>query len=291
VWWIPDAASANGLRLVGVGYQGDQDVFRFVNPNGNTSTVGVGVICLYTKTSFTTSASPTPGPGPQHLIMSERSARVTVGAQETVSRTLGCKGKTDFVTAGGIGGRLAGNVDVIRSGGGPKATKWPFVLRNPGNGDARVTLFVKCLSPWAEGHALTIDGLPSNAPDGVAKCKAGQIAIRPATEGSLTNDPLFNCLDPVTTQRINHHHRLFAKTVHGVAGGDRPRTLTCAKGYEAIAPSATPDRGARLIRSVPSGRRWTFAFDGDGGKVAVTCLKGATTPEIADVVGQTIEEG
>lgn len=290
-WSISGASNSNGLRLVGIGYQGDQDVFRFVNPNGDAGFVSVGVICLGQKTSYTGSASPGAGPGPQKLLMSEETYPATIFAGDTLTANRGCAGKTDIVTAGGIGGPDASDVRVVRSGGGSKATRWRFVLRNTGSGAAHIKLYVKCLSPWAGGHTLVIDGLPSQAPDGVQKCEPGQIPIRPSTEGSLTADARYLCLERNTTQRINHNHRLNTKTISSAVGGGATKTLTCAAHYDAIAPRVDAADGARLVRSVPHGRSWTFGFAGSGkSTVTVTCLKTGTTPEVAQPITQQVVE-
>jgi hypothetical protein len=290
-WNITGASNSRGLRLVGIGYQGDQDVFRFVNPNGDAGFVSFGVICVGTKTSFSNSASPGAGPGPQKLLMSEKSRAATVAPGKTLTTTLGCAGKTDIVTAGGIGGADAADLRVVRSGGGAKQTKWPFVLRNAGGGAAHVKLYVKCLSPWAEGHTLVVDGVPSAAPDGMADCQPGQISIRPSTEGSLSESPVYRCLERTTTQRINHYHRLNTKTINSVVGGGASKTLSCAATYDAIAPQVDAAKGARLVRSVPDGRHWTFGFAGSGkSTVTVTCLKTGTTPEVARPVTQPLEQ-
>lgn len=289
-WSIGGSSNANGLRLVGVGYQGDQDVFRFVNPNGDSGFVSFGVICLGVKTSFTGSASPGAGPGPQKLLMSEREVSVTVPAKGTLTQTVGCAGKTDIVTAGTVG-QTEQDIRVVRSGGGSKATKWPFVLRNRSAAASQLKLYVKCLSPWAEGHTLVVDGLPSQAPDGVKACEPGQIEIRRSTEGSLTANARYLCLERNTTQRINHTHRLHTKTVTGTVPGDFVKTLSCPRRYQAIAGDVTGAKHARLVSEIPFGRAWTFAFRGrSASKVSITCLKTGTTSEVAQPVTQEVVE-
>ncbi|MCW2989672.1 MAG: Conserved repeat protein [Solirubrobacterales bacterium] len=284
-WSIPGSANSNGLRLVGIGYQGDQDVFRFVNPGNDRSFVAVGVICLGTKTSFTNQRSAGAGPGPQQLLMSDRVVRATIGAGKTLRQTVGCAGKTDIVTAGGLGGAGAMNVRVVRSGGGPKATRWPFVLRNTASRATNVNLYVKCLSPWAEGHTLILDGLPSAAPDGVKACQPGEIPIRLSTEGSLTANARFTCLEHLTTQRINHVHRLHVRTLNGTVRGGFVKTFSCPAHYQAIAGRVTGAKHARLAVSLPGGPSWTFGFAGRApSKVQVTCLKDSTTSEVPEPV-------
>ncbi|MFL5843101.1 MAG: hypothetical protein ACJ762_00310 [Solirubrobacteraceae bacterium] len=287
-WSISEASNANGLRLVGIGYQGDQDRFRFVNPNRDTGFVSFGVICVGTKTSSTNTATPGAGPGPQSLLMSERSLNTSIGAGQTLSRSVGCAGKTDIVTAGGLGGPDAGDLRVVTSGGGTRATRWPFVLRNTSSKRARVRLYVKCLSPWAEGHTLVLDGLPAQAPDGVKSCAAGQIPIRPSTEGSLTADARYTCLERLTTQRINHVHRLHVKTLAKTVPADFVKTFSCPRHYQAVAGGVTGARHGTLVTSIPFGRQWTFGIRGRSTRVSVTCLKESTTSEVPEPLVQQV---
>lgn len=289
-WYIEPAALATGLRIVGIGYQGDQDVFRVVNPGGSSSFVSFGAICLGTKTSFTNQPTVGAGPGAQKLLFAERSVKATIAPGATLDKTLGCAEKTDFVTAAGLSGSGASRLEVVRSGGGPKPTKWPFVLRNRSGRTAAISLHAKCLSPWAQGHTLVIDALPSQAPDGVSSCPAPAIAIRPSTEGDLVRGARYSCLNRFTTTLVNHHHRLRAQEV--AADIRRNGTLTCAKGSDAIVPRVAAAKGAHLVSSVPSGRRWAFRFEGGAGAshVRVTCLAHGTTPEVAQPVTAPVVE-
>jgi hypothetical protein len=290
-WTIPETSNANGIKLVGVGYQGDQDVFRWVNPNSDAGFVSFGVICISQKTSYTSSPSAGAGPGPQKLLMSQRSKVARIGAGDMLTTSMRCAGKTDIVTAGGIGGDFADDLDVVRSGGGAKLTRWPFVLRNTSNRALQVRLYAKCLSPWAEGHTLVVDGVPSEAPDGTAKCDAGQIPIRPSTEGSLTGATFYRCLEPLTTQRIDHVHRLHAKTIAGSVRGGFVKTFTCPKHYQAVTGGVVGDKHAKLANTFGFQRTWTFAFAGaQRSQVRVTCLKESTTSEVPEPITQEVEQ-
>lgn len=286
---IPATASANGLRIVGIGYQGDQDPFRLVNPNGDGGFVTLGVICLGVKTSFTNSASPGAGPGPQHLIMRNWTVALQIGRGDVARGTVGCAGKTDIVTAGGLDGRDASAVDVISMGGGGRANRWRYALRNTLSRTARVTLALKCLSPWAEGHTLVVDGLPSAAPDGVTACEPGQIAVHPSTEGAPTGaGARYLCLERNTTNRINHTHQLHTRTVTRRVDGRT--TIACPRSYQAVVPRISLGRRARLVTSAPDGRAWTLRFGGAGrSTVRITCLKDSTTPEVAKPVVQEVQ--
>jgi hypothetical protein len=287
-WSIPEASNANGLKLVGIGYQGDQDVFRWVNPNEDMGYVSFGVICVGQKTSYTSSPSASAGPGPQRLLMTQRSRVARIGAGKTLTTTARCAGKTDIVTAGGIGGDVS-DLDVVTSGGGAKMTRWPFVLRNPTGRAIQVRLYAKCLSPWAEGHTLVVDGVPGEAPDGMTSCRPGQIPIRPSTEGSLTANVRYRCLERLTTQRINHVHRLHVKTVSGSVRGGFVKTFTCPRHHQAITGRVVGAKHAELASSFGFQRTWTFGFAGAArSQVAVTCLKESTTPEVPEPLVQPV---
>jgi len=287
-YYIPYAGVQSGIRLVGIGYQGDQDVFSFLNPGGNVSQVDVGVLCMGKKTGDSTGLpSPGAGPGRQKLLTSERAKTISIPAGKTAKTTLGCVTKTDFVTAGTLSGSGAGAVQVVRSGGGADVAKWPFTLRNRGGKSASVTLNVKCLAPWAEGHTLVVAGEPSSAPDGVDSCSAGAVAIRPTTVGS---DHTVMCLSRKTTKRINHYHDLVFASRSGSVAAGKTTTLSCPAGYAALVPKATLGKGAKLAGSTPKGRSWAFAVTGGGAKVSVTCLRTGTTPEMVVPVKASITQ-
>lgn len=279
---IPSGAVQKGLRLVGIGYQGDQMVFKFVNPNGDASRVDVGVLCVARKTSFDTSPTPGAGPGGQQLLTSERTVTLRVAPNALASRTAVCGEKSDDVVAGGISG--AGAARLVRSGGGADPAKWPFTVRNTSGKPISVALNVKCLAPWAEGHTLVIEGRNDANADGEDACRReDDIVIRRTSGGAVS------CLERVSTVRINHYHRLVTTTVRGTVRANRTRTLSCPAGYAALAPKVAVRRGQR-VASTPKGRRWTVGIAGGtkAADVALTCLRSTTTPEDLVPVTQSV---
>lgn len=267
----------NGLRLIGIGYQGDQMVFKFVNPNGDASPVEGGVLCIGNKTSFDTNPTPGAGPGGQKLLTAVRSKTVHLAARGTASTTMVCASKTDYVAAGGFSG--SGAVTLTRSGGGSDPSKWPFTLRNTSGKPVNVALHVKCLAPWAEGHTLLIEGESTATPNGVDHCSDPKaIAIRPSIVGK---DELVECLSRASTIRINHYHTLITAKRSAVVKSGGTTTLKCPAKFAALVPSVNLADGQRLTQSKPGDGTWTFSTAGAKGAttVSLTCLRKTTTPE------------
>ncbi|MFL5846683.1 MAG: hypothetical protein ACJ762_18530 [Solirubrobacteraceae bacterium] len=279
---IAQAAATAGLRVVGFEPLGETGTFFLYNPTGAAKDVTVRIICLNRVTGDST-GNPTPvSTATQRMVFDEHSENVSIAPGSSAHQAVTCDDPDHIVTAGGLSGPDAGRIKVVRSGHGRHPGVWLFELENHGKRSLNVRLHVKCLSRHAGSHTLVI--VPAKEVEGrhgTRSCPKGTTPIRHSGNGGLMTDVVFSCLSLTTAHRPGHHHglRVLTRSREIRRGKPRRAVVTCPEGHEAIVLGADLAGGARLIRSVPRGRRWVFEIDGPAtghGTVSVTCLHGMT---------------